>query len=51
MYRDHENENNNKYNDRDLQVEKATFTSLVFSTTGGIGNECATNQGNHTATR
>ena len=41
MYRKHENEKKNKYNDRILQVEKATFTPLVFSTTGGMGNEAA----------
>ena len=39
MYRKHEMEKKNKYNDRVLQVEKATFTPLVFSTTGGMGNE------------
>ena len=41
MYRRHENEKKSKYNDRVLQVEKATFTPLVFSTTGGMGNEAA----------
>ncbi len=39
MYRTHENEKKNKYNARVLQVEKASFTSLVFSTTGGMGSE------------
>ena len=39
MYRKHEIENKNKYNDRILQVEKATFTPLVISTTGGMGSE------------
>ena len=28
------------YNERVLQVENGTFTSLVFSTHGGIGREC-----------
>ena len=41
MYRKHEMEKKNKYNDRVLQVEKGTFTPLVFSTTGGMGNEAA----------
>ena len=41
MYRRHEMEKKNKYNDRVIQVEKATFTPLVFSTTGGMGNEAA----------
>ena len=39
MYRTHENEKKYKYNARVLQVEKATFTPLVFSTTGGMGEE------------
>ena len=28
------------YNQRIIQVEKATFTPLVFSTTGGMAPEC-----------
>ena len=28
------------YNDRILNVEKSTFTPLVFSTSGGMGPEC-----------
>ena len=39
MYRSHENEKKRKYNARVLQVEKASFTPLVFSTTGGMGSE------------
>ena len=39
MYRAHENEKKYKYNARVLQVEKASFTPLVFSTTGGMGSE------------
>ena len=31
----------NKYVDRVLNVEKATFTPLVFSTTGGMGTEAS----------
>ena len=40
MYRSHENEKKNAYNQRVIKVEKATFTPLVFSTTGGMGEEC-----------
>ena len=39
MYRTHENEKKRHYNDRVLNVEKATFTPLVFSATGGMGKE------------
>ena len=39
MYHMHENNKKNMYNARVLQVEKATFTPLVFSTTGGMGQE------------
>ena len=40
LYEQHENEKKQKYNDRILQVEKATFTPLVFSTSGGMAKEC-----------
>ena len=39
MYHSHERQKKTKYNSRVLQVEKASFTPLVFSTTGGMGNE------------
>ena len=39
MYRCHEMEKKNDYVDRVLNVEKGTFTPLVFSTTGGMGTE------------
>ena len=39
MYMAHEREKKYKYNARVLQVEKASFTPLVFSTTGGMGGE------------
>ena len=32
-------EKKRKYNARVMQVEKASFTPLVFSTTGGMGTE------------
>ena len=30
----------NLYNERIINVEKSTFTPLVFTTTGGMGPEC-----------
>ena len=39
MYRSHEQQKNNMYMHRVQQVEKASFTPLVFSTTGGMGVE------------
>ena len=39
MYLAHEKEKKRSYNARVLQVEKGTFTPLVFSTTGGAGIE------------
>ena len=39
MYLAHENEKKRAYNSRIIQIEKGTFTPLVFSTTGGMGIE------------
>ena len=39
MYLTHEQEKKRKYNARVLEVERGTFTPLVFSTTGGMGGE------------
>jgi hypothetical protein len=39
MYKHHENLKKRAYNARVIQVEKGTFTPLVFSTTGGMGSE------------
>ena len=39
MYISHENEKKRMYNARVLQIERGTFTPLVFSTSGGIGKE------------
>ena len=39
LYIQQENEKKNAYNDRVLQVEKGSFTPLIFSTTGGMGPE------------
>ena len=40
LYTSHENEKKRSYNQRVVQVEHATFTPLVFSTTGGESPEC-----------
>ena len=39
VYRKHENEKKRAYNSRVLEVGKGTFTPLVFSTSGGMGDE------------
>ena len=39
MYRSHEMQKKREYNARILQVERATFTPIVFSTSGGLGIE------------
>ena len=39
LYEKHENEKKAAYNERILQIEKGSFTPLVFSTTGGMGPE------------
>ena len=41
LYIQHEREKKRTYNERILQVEKGSFTPLIFSTTGGMGPECA----------
>ena len=40
LYKQQENEIKRKYASRILEVEQGTFTPLVFSTTGGMGDEC-----------
>ena len=40
LYKQNENEKKCKYGDRVRNVEKGTFTPLVFMTSGGSGNEC-----------
>ena len=40
IYRQHETEKKRQCASRILEVEQATFTPLVFSTTGGMGAEC-----------
>ena len=40
IYRQHETEKKRQYASRVLEVEQATFTPLVLSTTGGMAAEC-----------
>ena len=40
IYKEHERQKKAKYNQRIIDIEKATFTPLVFTTTGGMGTEC-----------
>lgn len=40
IYRQHESEKKLQYANRVMEVEQETFTSLIFSTTGGMGTEC-----------
>lgn len=39
LYKIHENEKKRAYNERVLQIEKGSFTPLIFSTTGGMSDE------------
>ena len=39
VYMEHEREKKRAYNDRILNIEKGTFTPLVFSTAGGMSKE------------
>ena len=40
IYEQNEKEKKCTYNQRIIQVEKASFTPLVFTTSGGMGPEC-----------
>ena len=40
IYREREAHKKRKYNERVINVEKATFTPLIFTTTGGMAPEC-----------
>ena len=40
LYKHHEAEKKRQYNNRVLEVEKASFCPLVYSTSGGVGPEC-----------
>ena len=39
IYNEHEREKKLRYNQRIIEVEKGTFTPMVFSTFGGMGKE------------
>ena len=39
VYERHEREKRRKYNDRVMNIEHGSFTALIFSITGGMGNE------------
>ena len=39
VYESHEKEKKRTYNERIMQIEKGSFTPIVMSTTGGMGNE------------
>ena len=41
LYAEGEAEKKRKYNQRIINVEKATFAPLLFLTTGGMGPECS----------
>ncbi|PFX27820.1 hypothetical protein AWC38_SpisGene7494 [Stylophora pistillata] len=40
IYKQHENEKKSLYTQRVMDVEQRTFTPLIFTTTGGMGEEC-----------
>ena len=40
IYEKHENEKKRQYAERVMEIEQETFTSLVFTTTGGKADEC-----------
>ena len=42
VYTTHESQKKTAYNERVISVEHGTFTPLIFSTTGGFGNESIT---------
>ena len=41
IYKKHENEKKRQYAERVMEIEQGTFTPLVFTTTGGMADECA----------
>ena len=42
MYKTHENTKKRRYNARILQIERGSFTPLIFSCSGGMGLEAST---------
>ena len=43
IYKKHENEKNRQYAERVMEIEQGTFTTLVFTTTSGMADECVKN--------
>ena len=40
IYKKHENEKKGQYGKKVIEIEQGTFTPLVFTTTGGMADEC-----------
>ena len=40
IYKQHEIEKKRQYSSRVMEIEHGTFTPLVFTTTGGMADEC-----------
>ena len=40
IYKKHENDKKRQYAERVMEIEQGTFTPLVFTTTGGMVDEC-----------
>ena len=40
IYKKHEKEKKRQYTERVMEIEQGTFTSLVFTSTGGMADEC-----------
>ena len=40
VYKKYENEKKRQYAERVMEIEQGTFTPLVFTTTGGMADEC-----------
>ena len=40
IYKKHENEKKRQYAERVMEIEQGTFTPLVFTTIGGMADEC-----------
>ena len=40
IYKKHENDKKRQYAERVMEIEQGTFTPIVFTTTGGMADEC-----------
>ena len=40
IYKKHENEKRRQYAEKVMEIDQGTFTRLVFTTTGGMADEC-----------